>query len=384
MGLRLSKTAIGLLAIGTTLGTGVLFYVVKAFSGGVEIHVSREATIAAWDVAVGDRVHKGQRLARSTSDSVSAEEAVALAGYKQNVGRAENIFNATNQFHDVYQKELNDSGQNSQKVLQTTLAESRDAVKMLVGKDCATAGSPDCPLSEASSVKLKQKEVYYLSQKILNYYLDQFGLDFRTTQPDDYPLGTDYRFRPLVGSAGGIGQSEFVSAAKALVSELKNPSALPETATLNYLKAAQRLALNTTALKVDPDNPYTTGLLSDELSTVRESIGSHQSDFLNALRDYYEAKNAVQNAQDEYEKTEATAQQEALDKKLEIDKQLKELEENMAQAKAESTRAQAVYRAYISTLPLQDIIAPRDGTISQIFSQVGEHVRPIDAIAVIN
>lgn len=206
------------------------------------------------------------------------------------------------------------------------------------------------------------------------HYLSWLGLNFYNLQSGDSINIGGFRFKPLVGSNNPNLQSDFLNTAAQLTNDLKDPAILPVASTNRFLKATERLLLTTQFSVLTADVPYTDGLIHTELGDLRDTVIIDQSDFADAVSDYNQSQQDYKGAQNDRDKSITDARINYLDKKLELNKKLQDLDDQLRSARFDLSTAEATYNAYSSAMRNKNIVATSDGAIANILSSIGESV----------
>lgn len=328
----------------------------------IAVYPSREGQIAQWLVRIGQRVERGQVLGRLTTPPVSTEVASALAEKMQALVQAR----ANTQATAVY---IEQSKEQVQRRIDA-LERARQAAVQAADRNVQLL-SESANVQAQSVLSVKQSKIRALIQEMLPRHLRHLTNDPINTT---LPVFT-VRYKKSVGALNMQTVYDFDLAIRIILEETKDPSAVPETSMLTYLKVAQKLVLAT----MSSDE-----ISESELNDLRKDITEDQVAFLDALSEYKDAKIAAENARGERGVIVAGADVEYVKERTELEGKISELNRDLAIAQAEAEGAEAAYNAISQGLAGQNVIANSHGVISTIYKNVGDHVTPDEPIAAVS
>ena len=197
-------------------------------------------------------------------------------------------------------------------------------------------GSYNDPLS------LYKTNRYFLSISFLNW-LDQFSIE-----------------------------DKYVNALFKLLNDLKDPNALPQESGQAYFNAA--LSVVSASFAGD-------GITEQYITDLREAVTVSQSEAIEAIKEYEEAKLEIANKDSELVMAE-TGYAEQI---KEIDEKIAMLEKEQQMAMAEVKASEAAYSTVSGSINGGlNITSPQNGVVSAIHKKNGEFVSPGMPLATIN
>lgn len=385
----------------------------------VQIHPSREGQIAQWNVRLGQTVREGQVLGRLTPPPASIELASAMAERTQSLIIARAQSQAT--------EKLVQESKNQLAVLQESLSRSRDAALALadreVLRDIQTSEGAAKELASELSVKeaaVAAAKVELEESKLLlslkwestrsAFERLAYGLSGKLSPYGSAPATstqanstTFKQFSSGIGFLDAASRNEYISALVNYLEALEYSDALPEESAVAYIEAARNLLNNSLSLSGD----------SSVIEALRVVLNADEAAMLTALKDYRGAEATVTVRQADLERISAEAERDLVGadtaaknaettvaiadsvkankiaetnaefarQEAELDTRISELDRELTMAHAEVRAAEAAYGVLASGASGQDITAPRAGTISAIYKNLGDHVAPETAIA---
>ena len=390
-------------------------------TGDVVIHPVREGQIAEWRVKLGAYVKKGQILGKLTAPPATIELTSALAARTESLVRARAQATATQKLVQESRTQLH--------ALRVALDKSRDASFRVADREAeqalrskegasreldASQSNRDASLKSAqveldhakNSVPLKRQSLRVAIERLTQRSAGR--LSYSGTSPSTSAGAFTLSFKGGVGVANSVAQDEYRRALGTLLDAMKDPSTLPDSLALAYVKASQDLLASTIG--------GTESLPQSELNDIRTELTDDQRDMIDALHDYKEAQStviwkeaeiarisaerdrdlagakttslnaelAVGGASARKNKLVADADTEYAKQKAELEAKVSELNRELAMAHAEVRAAEAGYGVIATGVAGQDIIAPQDGIVSSIFKNLGDHISPDVAVAAIS
>lgn len=357
-----------------TLGASTVSWPGEILStADVQIYPAREGQIAEWRVRLGSPVRQGQVIGRLTAGPVSTELIALLADRQKAIVQARANVEATANYIQTSKHNLQELKLSLDRARDAAVKAAENNLETLVGSSPEIISSMVSVSSTQGILANKRDKVRAQARKIQNYYINAMSLNFITVQTDQL-YGT-YSLRKYIGILDSNATSNFDNALIALGNDLKNSATIPDTSVFNFLKAAQRLLLST--LATDDGN----GIATSKLDELRNNIGADQTEFLNVLNEYKEAKAAVENAKGVKNTTVADADAAYAEKKAGLDQKIAELDRELALAQSEVGAAESAYSSIASGIAGQNIMAPKSGVVSVVFKNVGDHVSPDSPLA---
>ncbi len=359
----------------STLGASTISWPGEILStADVQIYPAREGQIAEWRVRLGSVVRQGQVLGRLTAGPVSPELVALLADRQKAITQARANVEATATYIQTSKQNLQELKLSLDRARDAAVQAAENNLETLVGSNQEVAVSSTPPASSTQGILAnKRDKVRAQARKIQNYYINALSVNSVIAQSDQL-YGT-YILGQNIGARSSNSIGEFDNAVGALGNDLKNVSAIPETSVFNFLKATQQLLLSTLAT----DSGY--GLSTSKLEDLKNNIGTDQTEFLDVLNEYKEAKAVVENAKGVKNTTVADAGAVYAEKKAELDQKIAELDRELALARSEVRATESAYGSIASGIAGQNIIAPKSGVVSVVFKNVGDQVSPDSPLA---
>lgn len=384
-------------------------------AGDTNVLAAREGQIATWNVAIGDRVRKGQvlgrlvtisnpelanLLAQNTGALVKAEAERRQIVISTSAGRdrltkllalmeAANKLNAASITTDSQKTTVTNNG------LGTELANTSKARATALAKVASELSQAE--VKEKLSRQQAQADVYRLLRQLSS------ALGIRLDDTTGYLHTT--AFEAMFGQADSNGRNQYLQKLGLLSEALKGQSSnLAELEAIDYAKAAHKL-LATTIVQGD--------FSSDKLQDLKTLLSEDESRFISSLQAYKLAQQDIEVKKSEQAQvvTDYDNQLGVLQTKLaiskldlstlslqtnkhladnsleigkqknELDAKIAELDHELAMANAEAAAAQAAYRVVAGLGANEQITAVSDGIVSAIRKNIGDHVEPGTVIA---
>lgn len=379
----------------------------------VQVYPSREGQIAEWRVKLGHTVKKGQIIGRLTPPPATLELSLALAERSQAIVRARAHADATEQLAQASREHLHQLKLTLDRSRDASLAVAeREAQQALRSKEGALQELMATELNKEASTQAAQAEVDQakitipLKRQALRTSIE--GLTQRTTarlaysgvSPSTSSAALNLSFKSGVGMMQIETQDTYRRTLSQLLEAITNPKAIPDDLALAYMKAGQELLNNTFVGTED--------LSLVELDEIREEFADAQIDLIEALNDFKEAQSALvlkeaelRTIRSEREKELATAKTTSLNtnltaegsaalknkliaeadteytkEKIELDRQVSELNREISIAQAEVHGAEVAYGIIATGVAGQDIVATQTGVVSAVFKNIGDHATP--------
>ncbi len=339
----------------------------------VQIYPAREGQIAEWRVRLGSPVRQGQVIGRLTAGPVSTELIALLADRQKAITQARANVEATANYIQTSKQNLQELKLSLDLARDAAVKAAENNLETLVGSAPEITSSTTSASSTQGILANKRDKVRAQARKIQNYYINAMSLNFITLKTDQL-YGT-YSLRKYIGILDANTMSNFDNTVIALGNDLKNSATVPDASVFNFLKAAQRLLLSTLAT----DDGY--GIAASKLDGLRNDIGTDQTEFLDVLNEYKEAKASVENAKGVKNITVADADAVYAEKKSELNQKIAELDRELALAQSEVGAAESAYGSIASGIAGQNIVAPKSGVVSVVFKNVGDQVSPDSPLA---
>ncbi len=367
-------------ADGKSLGTSWPGEIVSL--GDLEIHPVREGTIVEWFVGVGQKIRRGQAVARLSAPPAGPDITKMLAEQAKMVSETKSDAAAMANYAEKNKKQL--------LTLRTSLDKNITDVGNILNSDATSNRSKVTELAKGAIDQardmaiIKQKKVRAIIERALTSEFPEI-----VSSPKDPVLAfraTGYFttvFDSTIGILDSEARQEFASAAIKLLNELKDPAAIPEEASTAYFQAAIRVVLASISSVNIPES---------KLSGLRKMISDDKSEFLMAVADVWKAKTeiAMKETDAKMKETEYAMSQVATNKdfamqKKEIDEKIAMLEKDVELAQGKVRAAEVSYGTIVRSLTEGlNIIAPRDGIVSVIMKKNGDFVGPSTAVASLN
>lgn len=350
--------------------------------GDLEIQPVREGTIIEWFVGVGQKVRRGQAVARLSAPPAGPDITSMLAEQAKMVSEAKSDATAMANFAEKNKKQL--------LTLRASLDKNITDVGRIVNNDASSNRSAVARFA-ANGIN-QARDVAVVKQKKVRTTIEQ-ALSSEFPEIAAYPKDPFSSFRatgyfttvfnPTIGVLDSATQQQFTSASINLLKALKDPAAIPEEEATAYFQAANRIVLASISSE---DMPEST------LSDLRKMITDDKQEFLIAVADAREAKTeiAMKETDAKMKETEYAMSQTETDKdfaiqKKEIDEKIAMLEKDVEEANGRVRAAQVSYGTVLRGLTKGlNIVAPRDGVVSVIMKRNGDFVGPGMAVASLN
>lgn len=390
-------------------------------TGDIVIHPVREGQIAEWRVKLGAYVKKGQILGKLTAPPATIELNSALAARTESLVRARAQATATQKLVQESRTQLD--------ALRVALDKSRDASFKVADREAeqalrskegaslelnASQSNREASLKAAQAELDQAKSSVPLKRQSLRVSIERLAqrsagrLSYSGTSPSTSAGAFSMSFKWGVGVTNSAAQDGYRRALGTLLDAMKDPSTLPDSLALAYVKASQDLLASTIG--------GTDSLPQSELNEIRTELTDDQKDMIDALNAYKEAQStailkeaeiakiaaerdrdlasakttslnselAAGGASALKEKLVADADTEYAKQKAELEAKVSELNRELAMAQAEVRAAEAGYDVIAAGVAGQDITAPQDGIVSSIFKNLGDHIAPDVAVAAIS
>lgn len=387
----------------------------------IEAHPQSEGTIVELNVRVGQKVSRGEILARLSPPPASVERADAASEKMQMLIRARANASATARLVEKSRIQFLEA--------KKSLIPARDAAISLNQKDADRTAY----LNESSAIQLEkmQKEkdaavdlaTKEYDQAVSNALLKERNLRVMLQQtiekniqkitwlsnPDITQLykGFNFQFKPTVGSLHSQTLYSYQATLGTALKDLqKNPSPTLDESALAYVQSFKSLVYASAS-----SDEITIKDLEDWKMNAREA----QTDITDAANEKRESENMVYVKKSELakmiaerdkeitdasintsqarissESNEITRKKGSIDSELEyqnrnreIDVKLIELNRELELAKAEVKAAEAAYQTFVGELSSQVVTAQRAGIVSGIFKSAGDYVTPEVVVATI-
>ena len=365
---------------GATLGTSWPGEIVSL--GDVEIQPVREGTIVEWFVNVGQKVRRGQAIARLSAPPAMPEITQMVAEQAKMVAEAHAEATAMENYATKNKKQL--------PTLRASLDKNITDVGNILNNDASSNRSK--VIGFAKGATEQAREVAVVKQKNIRTVIEQ-SLSSEFPEIASYPKDPISSFRatgyfttvfnPTIGVLDTAARSNYISATLKLLGELKDPSAIPEDAASAYFQAANRIILASVSSEEMPES---------DLSDLRKMITDDKTEFLMALADAREAKTEIamketdaKMKEPEYDMSRTETDIDFAMQKKEIDEKIAMLEKDVELAKGMARAAEVSYGTVLRGLTEGlNIVAPRDGVVSVIMKYNGDFVEPGMAVASLN
>lgn len=418
----------------TSLGTGEVSYAGELLSSADrDVYAQRSGPIGEWLVRVGDKVKKGQPIARLAAPPVTVEQVATLAAQLQAVERARSFASASERIaisnrerFERMRAVIDQSKQAASLAAKLELQKSVLQAKGLAGRVDAAKMARDSAIkaaqAEAQAAQSEWEAAQRLAEsnaatlrssarRLLEIVSPKVFTSRNLPSPGNGILGTT--FITPVGVLREQSRDQFLDAYWRLTEGLQSPDSLPPSLATDFIRATNTLLANS----------ITTADFSDaDLQDLRERFGEEEQILLEADKGYKEAQAKVDVGQAEVlavqaqiakvgaEEGKSLAESEAaaslndldikasqaqLDKiftdieleyqkqKNEIDLKQADTEREVEVARSEAEAAQKGYRSILSGVAGTAIVAPVSGTVSAINVLSGQNVSPDLPVAIV-
>ncbi len=309
--------------------------------GDVQIQPSRGGTIVEWNVNIGEKVRKGQIIARLSAPPLMPELTSMLAEQTKMLTEARVDAKAQIIFSGEKKQQLANllsSIENNNTVSQAKGAVAADKVKIKASLEQAVSRE----LQLFSTVDVDFTSYYKSVNPPILYLKEALGhLNFGT-------------------------HSVYLEALKKAAIEIRIvDSDSLELVGSTYFQAAEKMVA---ATSVGDD------ISSEQLMEMRKMVAMDQMTFLEAVKDYRMSKIELAKMEIDF----------AMQKK-DIEEQISMLDKDIAMSNGKATAAEASYGTVAESISgTLAIVAPSDGTISSVLKKNGDFVEPGMAIASLN
>ncbi len=403
---------------GALLGSSVLSWPGEILSqDDVDIFPAREGHITQWLVSVGEKVRRGQPLARLSPQNATLELASSLAEGAASVSRAKTKVEANERYVMAAKTRLED--------IRHSLIASRDATVETAERDAererassvgakneldaernardAAVKAAQTDLNEARAIiPIKRSSARVSIERLMQRYGGKLSLN--GAGPVTHVEALSMEFRRSIGILSSSSRDAYRRALAALITVLRDPQALPEEAAQSYAQAAISLL----SYSIPGDD-----LSATELNDLRTDLTDDQKDMYEALKDYREAQRSAAvketnltkliaerdrdltaadtqaatsritalGAESYKRKTAADADVEFTQARADLEAKIADLERELALARGEIRAAETVYTTIAQGVVGQEILAPSNGIVSSIAKRNGDHVTPEESVA---
>lgn len=338
--------------------------------GDVQIQPRRAGTIIEWNVNIGQKIKKGQIIAKLSTPPAMPELIAMLAEQAKMVTEARVDSKAQVEFAEKKKQQL------------IALLGVVEKAKIENGRvfdntlSVASSASAQAILQAKNASIADQQKIKATLEQAVGKELQLFGIT--TDAIADYRSGKTLILNPYE-SLGGLSLSArgiFFTAITNAVREIVKESSALEIVGAEYFQAAIKLVAGT----------YAGGEISaDQLMEMRKMIAMDQMTFLEAVKDYQMSKTELVKMETEYKLMSA-------EKEIDYAMQQKENEEQVAMLEKEITMnngrvaaAEASYSMVAGSINGNlAIVSPVDGVISSIMKKNGDFVEPGMAVASMN
>lgn len=350
-------------------------------NGDVEVQPQREGTIVEWRVKIGQKVSRGQVLARLSAPPTTPELINTLAEQAQNVARTKAVVEAQTLFVEKNKKQLIE--------LRAQIVNSAEQISDSLSNKSDSDRSRSL-VTLANSLDSAQRDVMVKTQAVKDYSVQSVRKIFPeftnyTNDPiTSYQLygNVSFNLRNGLGNIKQSTQTDFTQNIIAAVrASVDNDEQIGEKV-LKLLQSADTLIANSHVLE-DSAVGLTSlrALISDERANLSEKI----KDMTEANTETARVASDLAAKRTEFSLTVANSNKETAEKLKDIDEKLIDLDRQLRIARGESDASGAAYYTISNALTGgASIIAPRSGIVSVINKKTGDFVSPGTAIASIN
>ncbi len=338
--------------------------------GDIEVQPQREGAIVEWKVNIGQKVFNGQVLGRLSAPPKTPELIKMLADQAEGLAKANGHAPATTDFAKKNIEQLHtlrDALQKNIAAVGSTLEGTKSAGDSILAR-------PRNTIEQLQSVVAVKQQ--YLRKTIEQLLVAQIQKLTGNINFNSKSFSSVYLKLGLGLLDNNYSLSNYEIQANKLFNELKDQNALPVEAAKNYTQATIRLiGASITTETLD----------QSQLDDLRKMANEDQINFLDALKEYEEAKSELAMQEIEYKLTYLEQEKDYAEQLKEINEKIAMLEREQQMALAEVKAAQAAYYTVASSFTGGlNIVAPQTGTISAIFKKNGDFVEPGMSVASIN
>ncbi len=311
----------------------------------IQVQPAREGTIIDWYVNIGQTVSQGQVMGKLSQPPAMPDLISMVAGEEESLSKMKTLAAAQKKFTEERIAQLT---QLKQKIENT----QTDRGSILGGGSGTNASLSIVDVKKKAARATLQAAVTKTTPMLTGSHLAAVRSSYTTLY---YAVGAqDSSLRSL-----------FLPALTKVISDLADPTKLPEQSGIAYFDLTIKL-LNSTI----PDGSEIT---SADLSTLKDMVSEQQAEFIAMLNDVKEMELDV-----------SEMSQESFMKLREIEAMISELEKELAMAEGDVAAAQKSYKAISGTVyGGYSITAPRGGVISSIMKKPGDIVGPEMSVATI-
>ncbi len=339
--------------------------------GNIEIQPQREGTITEWKVNIGQKVFKGQILGRLSAPPATPELTQMLAEQNESLAKARGQAQAIANFAEKNKLQLialrEALGKNNIQIE----AGANNAKDLSISKSAIAARTVLDQSRLVAEVKRKkarttiEQGIVKTFPLLTGSYNDPLSL-YKTN--GYFPI----YFPSSIGLTNSQSRDKYVNALFKLLNDLKDPNALPQESGQAYFSAA--LSVVSASFAGD-------GITEQYITDLREAVTVSQSEAIEAIKEYEEAKLETANKDSELVMAE-TGYAEQI---KEIDEKIAMLEKDQQMAMAEVKASEAAYGTVSGSINGGlNITSPQNGVVSAIYKKNGEFVSPGMPVASIN
>jgi len=387
----------------------------------IEAHPQSEGTIVELNVRVGQKVSRGEILARLSPPPASVERANASSEKIQMLIRARANADATTRLVVQSRAQLLEA--------KKSLIPARDTAISLNQKDADKTAylneSSNIQLEKIQRVKdatvdlatkeydralltasLKERSLRVVLQQIIEKNIQKLTW---LSNPDITQLykGFNFQFKPTVGVLNSQMLSSYQIALGIVLKDLqKNPSPALDDSALAYAQSLKSVVYASAfGGEMTLENLEDWKIMAREAQTAITTAANEKRESENMVyvkkseltkmiaerdREITDASINTVQARISSESNEISRKKGSIDSELEyqnrvreIDVKLIELNRELELAKAEVKAAESAYGTFIGELSSQVVTAQRAGIVSGIFKSAGDYVRPETVVATI-
>lgn len=350
----------------------------------VLVHPLREGQIVEWHTRLGRRVSQGDVLGRLSAPPANLELAAALGERASALVMARAQAEAT--------ERLVADSKTSLLAVRAALERSRNASLAVASNEAeqtkhVSVGAEKELIALEAMLPVKRQAVRSALERTTYRLSGQ--LTTGGSSPSTSEGVANMRLKSGVGVYSEATRTDYRNALAILLSALRQPTALPLDEAREYLHAAQKLLSASSATEELSEEHL--GELRTDLADDQQALNEATSELSSLEKEVISAKTVAANAglaaggvDDKRIMTVTETDAAVAERKAELDAKIAELERDLALARAEVDAAEAAYRTIATGLGGQDIVAPRSGTVSAVYKNIGDHVSPDIAVAAVS
>jgi multidrug efflux pump subunit AcrA (membrane-fusion protein) len=339
--------------------------------GDIQIQPRREGTIVEWNVNIGQKVWKGQTIARLSAPPAMPELASMLAEQAKMLTEARVDSKAQVEFAEKKKQQLltllaaieKAKSENTSVLSSTSSASSATAAQTI--EESKKAVAADQQKMKAALAQALTKEL----QEMANIEFDAVSYYKSASRPPIY-------LKESLGAINGNTKYPFFTAMDKALREVAFPSDNLDSVGSAYFDAAIKIVAATNS-----GGDFT----MEQLAELRKMISMDQMTFLEAVKDYQMSKTELVKMETEYKLMFAEKETDYAMQRKEIEEQISMLDKDILMSDGRVQAQEASYATVAGSINGGlAITAPADGIISSVLKKNGDFVEPGMAVASIN